>query len=66
MANAELKKKLDNLVKKTKTSEEGIKFLLDYYTGNLKWSEDEAIKFIIKLFKDGVINEIKIIGKKSH
>ena len=66
MANTSLKKKLDNLVKKTKTSEEGIKFLLDYYTWNLKWSEDEAIKYIIKLFKDGVIDEIKIIGKKSH
>lgn len=65
MSTNELKVKLYKLVDDTNTSRKGIDFLVNYYIQSLDWSEDEAIKYAVKLFEDGVIDEIKIINGKE-
>ena len=65
MSTNELKTRLYELVEKTKTSKHGIDYLVNYYIYSLGWSEDEAINYAIKLFKDGVIDEIKVINGKE-
>lgn len=62
MSNNELRTKLYELVEKTKTSKAGIDYLVNYYITSLGWSEDEALRYAIRLFEDGVIDEIKIIN----
>lgn len=62
MSNNELKARLYELVEKTKTSKAGIDYLVNYYINSLGWSEDEALRYAIRLFEDGVIDEIKIIN----
>ena len=62
MSNNELKARLYELVEKTKTSKVGIDYLVNYYINSLGWSEDEALRYAIRLFEDGVIDEIKIIN----
>lgn len=57
-----LKEKLLKLCKELKTSDEGINYLINYYINSLGWTEEEAIKYTIKLFDNGSIDEIKIIG----
>lgn len=53
---------LHNLIVMSKTNEEGYKKLIDYYMQSLKWSEQRAIKYCIGLFKNGTIDEIKMVG----
>lgn len=53
---------LNNLIVMSKTNEEGYKKLIDYYMQSLKWSEQKAIKYCIGLFKNGTIDEIKMVG----
>ena len=65
MAKEELRNELYELCDKTQTSRKGIDYLVNYYIHSLGWSEDEAIKYTIKLFEDGVIDEIKIINGKE-
>jgi len=65
MSTNELKVKLYKLVDDTNTSRKGIDFLVNYYIQSLGWSEDEAIKYAVKLFEDGVIDEIKVINGKE-
>lgn len=65
MSTNELKVKLYKLVDDTNTSRKGIDFLVNYYIQSLGWSEDEAIKYAVKLFEDGVIDEIKVINEKE-
>ncbi|HHV14396.1 MAG TPA: hypothetical protein GXX66_01970 [Acholeplasmataceae bacterium] len=65
MSTNELKAKLYKLVDDTNTSRKGIDYLVNYYIHSLGWSEDEAIKYAIKLFEDGVIDEIKVINGKE-
>ena len=44
----------------------GIDYLVNYYIHSLGWSEDEALRYAIKLFENGVIDEIEVInGKKA-
>ena len=62
MSNNELKARLYELVEKTKTSKVGIDYLVNYYINSLGWSEDEALRYAIRLFEDGVIDEIKFIN----
>lgn len=57
---------LHNLIVMSKTNEEGYKKLIDYYMQSLKWSEQKAIKFCIRLFKNGTINEIKMLGEANE
>lgn len=47
----------------TNTSRSGMDYLVDYYINSLGWSEEEAVKYAIELFKNGTIREIKLIGK---
>ena len=66
MSTNELKAKLYKLVDDTNTSRKGIDFLVNYYIQSLGWSEDEALRYAIKLFENGVIDEIEVInGKKA-
>ena len=65
MSTNELKAELYKLVDNTNTSRKGIDYLVNYYIQSLGWSEDEAIKYAIKLFEDGVIDEIKVINGKE-
>ena len=62
MSNNELRTKLYELVEKTETSKAGIDYLVNYYITSLGWSENEALRYTIRLFEDGVIDEIKIIN----
>ncbi len=57
-----LKQQLFKLCEEHKTSTEGINYLIKYYINSLGWTEEEAIKYAIKLFDNGTIDEIKIIG----
>ena len=44
----------------------GIDYLVNYFIHSLGWSEDEALRYAIKLFENGVIDEIEVInGKKA-
>ncbi|MGI6360437.1 MAG: hypothetical protein ACOX02_05315 [Acholeplasmatales bacterium] len=65
MSTNELRTRLYELVDDTNTSRKGIDYLVNYYITSLGWSEDEAIKYAIKLFEDGVIDEIKVINGKE-
>jgi len=47
----------------TNTSRSGMDYLVDYYIKSLGWTEEEAVKYAIGLFKNGTIREIKLIGK---
>ena len=47
----------------TNTSRSGMDYLVDYYIKSLGWSEEEAVKYAIGLFKNGTIREIKLSGK---
>lgn len=61
-----LKEKLLKLCEQHKTSTEVINYLINYYINyyinSLGWTEEEVIKYTIKLFDNGTIDEIKIIG----
>ncbi len=65
MSTNELKVKLYKLVDDTNTSRKGIDFLVNYYIQSLGWSEDDSLRYAIKLFEDGVIDEIKVINGKE-
>lgn len=65
MSTNELKAKLYKLVDDTNTSRKGIDFLVNYYIQSLGWSEDDSLRYAIKLFEDGVIDEIKVINGKE-
>ena len=65
MSTNELKAKLYKLVDNTNTSRKGIDFLVNYYITSLGWSENDALRYTIKLFEDGVIDEIKVINGKE-
>lgn len=60
------KKTLEELCKEHNASIEGIKFLLSYYQNSLKWSYEESVSYIQKLFENGTIDEILIIGGKNN
>ncbi len=62
----ELRNILDDLCTKTNTRKSGIDYLVKYYIGSLGWSEEEAIKYTINLFKNGTIQEIKLFGENGE
>lgn len=41
----------------------GIDFLINYYREGFRWTEEECCNHIINLFKNGTIDEIKVLGK---
>lgn len=63
MNTEELRKQLDDLCEKSQTSKSGMAYLVNYYINSLGWSEEEAVKYAIGLFKNGTIQEIKLFGK---
>lgn len=62
MTIEELRQQVKEKCEKTNTRQEGIDFLIKYYTRSLEWSEREALEYTLQLFKDGTINEIKVLG----
>lgn len=63
---SEFRKKLYEMCDKTNTRKSGIDFLVNYYIESLHWSEDEACKYALSLFKNGIIQNIKLIGKDGQ
>ena len=59
----ELRSELHKLCVETETRESGIQFLVDYYQKSCNMTEEQAIEYAIKLFHDGTIRKIQIIGK---
>lgn len=51
---------------KTNTSITGIEFLIKYYITQLHWSEEQALIYTLGLFRDGTIEEIKLLGKDGE
>lgn len=60
-----LKQKLRNTCKKTKTSYEGMKLLINYYIKDVKMTELEAYEYALGLFEKGVVDQIKFLGIKK-
>lgn len=63
MSIEELRKELKEICEQTQTSYNGIKYLLSYYMKSLNWSEEEAINYTLNLFKNGTIEQIKVLNK---
>ncbi len=61
----DLELRLNELIKKTDTSFEGINLLIDYYIKSLGWSKEQAVEYAIGLFEDGTIDSIKVINGKG-
>ena len=61
----DLELRLNELIKKTDTSFEGINLLIDYYIKSLGWSKEQAVEYAIRLFEDGTIDSIKVINGKG-
>jgi hypothetical protein len=61
----DLELRLNELIKKTDTSFEGINLLIDYYIKSLGWSKEQTVEYAIGLFEDGTIDSIKIINGKG-
>lgn len=61
----DLELRLNELIKKTDTSFEGINLLIDYYIKSLGCSKEQAVEYAIGLFEDGTIDSIKVINGKG-
>lgn len=59
----ELRQELKETCERTKTRYSGMQYLIEYYMKELNWSEEDAIGYALKLFQDGVVEQIKFIGK---
>lgn len=59
----EARKQLYEMCDKTNTSRSGMDYLVNYYIASLSWSEEEACKYALSLFRDGTITQIKLIGR---
>ena len=62
----ELREQLYKICDETKTSRSGMDYLVNYYVNSLGWSEEEAIQYAIGLFRNGTIQQIKLIGKDGE
>lgn len=59
----ELRTELKETCEKHNTRFSGMEYLVNYYINSLKWTEKEALQYVIDLFKNGTIEQIKIIDK---
>ena len=59
----ELRTELKETCEKHNTRLSGMEFLVNYYITSFKWTEKEALEYALKLFHNGTIAQIKIIGK---
>lgn len=62
---SENKEKLKKLCKAKGAKIQGIEHLIEYYQKSLGWTEQQAIEYAIKLFKDGTIDSIMVISKEG-
>ena len=62
----ELRQELNEMCEKTNTRISGMEYLIKYYRESLGWAEEDAIKYAINLFKNGTIQQIKLIGKDGE
>lgn len=60
---SEARYELYKLCDETNTKRSGMDFLVDYYVSSLKWTEEDACRYALGLFKNGTIQAIKILGK---
>lgn len=66
MANENIREKLYKICDETQTSRSGMDYLVDYYINSLGWTEEQAVEYAIGLFKNGTIQQIKLIGKDGE
>lgn len=62
----ELKIELKETCEKYNTRLSGIEFMVNYYIESLHWTEKEALEYALKLFYNGTISQIKLIGKDGN
>ena len=63
MTKKELRTELKEICEKHNTRFSGMEYLVNYYITSLNWTEKEALQYVIDLFKNGTIEQIKIIDK---
>ena len=61
----DLRLKLKEICTKTNTKFSAIEHLIKYYMESLHWTEIDSIGYIIELFQNGTIHQIKIFGKSG-
>lgn len=59
----ELRENLKKICEENETQYSGIEKLLKYYTEKCKWPEEKAIDYIIELFHNGIIDQIKDLSR---
>lgn len=62
----ELRTELKDACEKYETRYSGMEYLVNYYINSLNWTEKEALEYALKLFHDGTITQIKLIGKDGN
>lgn len=62
----ELRTELKDTCEKYETRYSGMEYLVKHYMKSLKWTEKEALEYALKLFHDGTITQIKLIGKDGN
>lgn len=62
----ELRVELKAACEKYETRYSGMEYLVNYYIKSLNWTEKEALEYALKLFHDGTITQIKLIGKDGN
>ena len=62
----ELRTELKETCEKHNTRLSGMEYLVNYYIKSLNWTEKEALEYALKLFHDGTITQIKLIGKDGN
>lgn len=66
MNSKELRELLYKICDETNTRKSGMDYLVNYYINSLGWTEEEAIKYAIELFKNGTIQQIKFFGEDGE
>lgn len=62
----ELRTELKDTCEKYETRYSGMEYLVNHYINSLNWTEKEALEYALKLFHDGTITQIKLIGKDGN
>ena len=62
----ELRTELKDTCEKYETRYSEMEYLVNHYIKSLKWTEKEALEYALKLFHDGTITQIKLIGKDGN
>ena len=54
-----LRRELYEYCDKTETSRSEIEYIVNYYNHSLKWTEEDVLMYVIGLFLNGAIRQIK-------